>query len=322
MNTLFLPFRYLALLFLSVTCIHISGQPVFEDKQKETIIANKIKSITSWDYNFHDDKPEKNGQKTSFNKYDEKGNIIESVTYKLKDTLAHETYKYDKQGNRIDYTKKRGVKVAYQKVSKFDEKSNLVQESGFDGTTKFKNDYEYYENGKLNHITYTSDNLIIEKRVFEHDGNLTNISVYNSAGAVKSYLSLKYNDAGNIIEEITYDLSKKPLDRKVYVYNSNYKVISEVKYRGDVFYYKLTYLYNNKNDLTSIDEENPNESRFQKKQFSYDSKGNLLEMKWRRNSKEEFSTRTYAYDTSNNCTQYITYYPATKFRVLTKFTYE
>lgn len=316
--------KYTTIVFASVLFVQIGYcQSVFEDKLKENIIKNDVNSVTSWDYNYFENKPAKNGQKTSLTKYDDKGNVIETVTYKLKDTLDHETYKYDKEGNRIDYTKKKGVKVAYQKASKYNEKNNLALETGFDGSAKFKNDYEYFDNGKLKQITYTIDNKIIEKRVFEHEGKLTGISVYNALGAVRSFLTLKYDDAGNIIEEITYDLSKKPLEKKIYVYNSHNKVVSEVKYRGEVFYYKLTYLYNSKNDLTSIDEENTSEGRFQKKQYTYDTKGNLLEMKWRRNAKEEFSSRTYQYDeNNNNCIQYVTFYPATNFKVLTKLTYE
>lgn len=315
--------RFISGLILIVTVNVFSfGQPVFEDKQKETVIGNGIESVTTWDYYYTNNKLDKTGQRTSYTKFDKKGNIIETITYKSRDTLAHETFKYNREGKRTDYMKKKGLKIAYQKSSTYDNDGNLTLEAGFDGSSPFRNEYDYENNGKLKQIRYYLDNHLKEKRDFKNDGNLTEIAVYNSSNSVISYLSLKYDDNGNVVEEITYNLEKVPLEKKLYVYNSNNKVISEVKYRGDAFYYKLTYLYNSQNDLTNIDEENPNERRFLKKQFTYDPKGNLLEMTWRRNSKEAFSSRTYTYDEKNNCTQYETFYPGTNFKVLTKLTYD
>ena len=85
------------------------GQPVFEEQQKMKVIANNVISQTTWDHNFIKGKYSKKGTKTSYTKYDKKGNIIETVTYKLQDILSHEKYKYDKEGKRTDYIKKRGV---------------------------------------------------------------------------------------------------------------------------------------------------------------------------------------------------------------------
>ncbi|MBN1181793.1 MAG: hypothetical protein JXB49_05850, partial [Bacteroidales bacterium] len=267
-------------------------------------------------------KPSKTGIKTSFIRFNQTGNVIESVTYKMQDTLAYETYKYNKQGKRTDYTKKRGVVVAYQKTSYYNELGDLIKELGFDGTYSFHNNYEYFENGKLKQITYTLDKKLTEKRLFQHEGVMTTISIQNPSGAIISYISLKHDSKDNVVEEIAMDTQKKPVEKKLFVYNSNNKVVSEVKYRGDNFIYKLTYLYNDKGDLVTVDEENPEEGKYSKKQFLYDPAGNLTTMKWRRNSKEDFSERNYQYDGKNLCTQYETYYPATKFRVLTKLTYE
>lgn len=302
--------------------ISSNAQNIFEEQQKKIIIKNDILSLTTWDYNYIKDKLSRSGVKTSFNKFDHAGNIIESITYKLKDTLALETFKYNEEGKRTDYLKKKGVRIAYQKSSRYDDNGHLTSESGFNGSSDFRNDYEYSADGKLSQITYMIDKNLNEKRVFTHEDIMTEITVYNADEAVVSYLSLKHDASGNVIEEIVYDRDKKPTDKKIYVYNNDNRVISEVKYRGDNFYYKLTYLYNSKGDLTNLDEENPNEGRYQKKLFSYDENGNLTEMKWRRNAKEDFSTRTYQYDKNDICEQYETYYPSTKFRVLTRLNYE
>lgn len=310
------------LFFLLIQPVNTGAQNIFEEKQKTVITKNQVLSLTTWDHNYAGEKPAKSGIKTSFNKYDHFGNVIELITYKLKDTAAYETFRYDNEGKRTDYIKRKGVKVAYQKTSRYDDNGKLIKETGFDGTSDFQNDYIYNSEGKLEQITYLMDKRISEKRIFKHEGNMTNITVYNNADEIISYLTLKYDDSDNVIEEVVYNTDKKPTEKKLYVYDNDNHVISEVKYRGDNFYYKLTYLYNSKGELTNIDEENPNEGRYLKKQFFYDSNDNLIEMRWRRNADEDFSLRTYQYDNDDICSQYETYYPVTKFRVLTKLNYE
>ena len=302
--------------------VNMNAQNIFEEKQKKVITKNHIFSLTTWDYNYVNGKPSKGGIKTSYNKYDQSGNVLELVTYKLKDTAAYETFKYNDRGKRTDYIKKKGVKIAYQKASRYNENGSLIQETGFDGTSSFQNDYEYKDDEKLERITYMLESRINEKRYFEHEGDITNITVYNEADIIISYLTLKFDEKGNVIEEVVYNTDKIPTEKKLYVYSNDGKVVSEVKYRGDNFYYKLAYLYNSKGELTNIDEENPNEGRYLKKQFFYDENDNLTEMKWRRNTSEDFSVRTYQYDEDNICSQFETYYPVTKFRVLTKLNYE
>ena len=310
------------LFLLLIRPANTDAQNIFEEKQKKVIIKNHISSLTTWDYYYTNGKPSKSGIKTSFNKYDHFGNVIELITYKLKDTAAYETFKYDKEGKRTNYVKKKGVKIAYQKTSMYSDDGKLLQESGFDGTSEFHNNYVYNIDEKLEKITYILDDRINEKRIFNHEGNTTGITVYNSAGDIISYLTLKYDDNDNVIEELVYNTEKIPTEKKLYVYNNDNKVISEVKYRGENFYYKLTYLYNSKGGLTNIDEENPNDGRYLKKQFFYDDNENLVEMRWRRNASEDFSLRTYEYDKDDIGSQYETYYPVIKFRVLTKLNYE
>ena len=83
-----------------------------------------------------------------------------------------------------------------------------------------------------------------------------------------------------------------------------------------------TYNYSLSGALTEISEEAPNARKFVKKSLSYDTNGNLLEIKWRRNGSEEFNRITYQYDNRGLCITADTFYPATKYRVLTKYTYE
>ncbi len=311
-------------LILIFSC-QVLSQPIFETKNKQIITEQKVKSQTNWDYNYINDKPSLKGNKTSYTRYTSRGDIAEFVTYRLKDTLTYETYEYNDEGNRVDYTKHKGGKknISYRKISDYDIKGNLVLEQGFDGSEKFRNTYEYNNEGKLAEINYyINNNVLNERRIFENINSNTNVTVYNAANSVISYMSLKYDKTGNLIEETQFDANKKPLDNRILVYNNESKVVSEVKYREGNFYYKLTYLYDSSGELINIDEENLEHSRFIKKNFRYDDKGFLVEMNWRRNPDEEFNTRNYAYDNDGLCTQVLTFYPSTKFKVLTKYEYE
>lgn len=85
---------------------------------------------------------------------------------------------------------------------------------------------------------------------------------------------------------------------------------------------KTCYNYNTNGDLVEISEENPGTPKFIKKSYTYDSLNNLKEINWRRKGNEEFNRITYSYDERGLCTSTDTWYPATKYKVLTKYTYE
>ncbi len=317
--------RIIACVPLMIACI-LQGysQPIFETKNKLTIVQQNIESQTNYDYNFVKNKPSSKGDKTSYTEYNINGDVVKFITYKLKDTLTFEEFTYDETGKRTDYTKHKGgsKNIAYQKISKYDKDGNLIIEHGFDGSEKFKNTYKYDDAGKLVEINYFQDNVLNERRTFNNDGDNTEVTVYNSSKQITSYMTLKYNNDGEINEEIVYDANRNPLEKKLYVYNNDLKVISEVKYRLEEFYYKLTYLYDSRGDLINIDEESINNKRFVKKSFAYDTSGNLVEMKWRRKPGEEFNQRNYSYDDKGICTQVVTFYPSTNFKILSIYEYD
>ncbi len=95
-----------------------------------------------------------------------------------------------------------------------------------------------------------------------------------------------------------------------------------MKYRLDKFYYKITYKYDSRGNIIEINEENPNDGSYVKKTYKYNSNGNLTEFSWRRRPSDDFSTKTFTYNSKNICTGVVTYYPGTKFKVLTRYTYE
>jgi hypothetical protein len=316
-----------ATLVLSILTLafQVAAQPGLDKKNTETIIQNKIKSRTQYDDSYIDGKQISKNAKTSYIRYNKYGNVIEQITYKSKDTLTFEVYEYNNLGNRTEYTKHSGgsLIIAYKKLSSYDKNNNLILETGYNGTENFKNVYEYDKNNKLIKIEYYLEgNRLDEKRTFVNVGDKTTVNVFNSTGNLTSKIGLKHDKNDNLIEELTYGNKDEVLEKKNYTYDADNNLLDETKYRLDKFYYKVTYKYDSKGNITEIDEDNPNDGSYIKKMYKYDANGNLTEFSWRRKPSDEFSTKTFTYDKKDICTGVVTYYPATKFKVNTRYTYE
>ncbi len=304
--------------------IKVAAQPGLDKKNTETIVQNKIKSRIQYDDSYIDGKQLSKNAKSSYIKYNKFGNVVEQITYKAKDTLTFEVYEYNSLGNRTQYTKHSGgsLIIAYKKFSTYDNNNNLVLETGYNGTENFKNVYTYDNNNKLIKIEYFLENRLDEKRTFLNEGNNTTVKVYNSTGQLISKIGLRHDNKDNLTEEIVYGDNDKVLEKKNYKYDASNNMVEEVKYRLDKFYYRITYKYDQQGDITEIDEETPSESTYAKKTYKYDSNGNLSEFFWRNRPSDKFSTKTFKYDDNSICTGIETYYPSTKFMVLTRYTYE
>jgi hypothetical protein len=295
-------------------------------KAKESIVLNRIKNQNSWDYNYVGDQPQKTGVKTSVTTYSTTGDISQVTTYNAKGQILHiEKFNYDTQGNKIEYSRYTGgseTQAAYQKISRYNDRNQLTDENGFDGVENFKNVYTYNTQGDLIEIRYMKNNVLQEKRIFYKNGNITTVSIYNTIGILISKLVLKYDNTQNLIEETVYGVNQSELERKTYNYDDKKNLKEEAKYKLNKVTLKTTYNYNTAGDLLEIIEESPSTIKFVKKSYTYDPEGNLCEIKWRRNGKEDYNRIIYTYDPNGISNTADTFYPATKYRVLTKYVYE
>ena len=308
---------------LNIAVYSLSFAQTPEDvKNKEVMARNKVKQQTSWDYKYMGGKPDKNGVKTSVTLFSTSGEITQVNAFNPAGAVLHtEKYNYDSRGNKTEYTRKSGDN-SYQKKYVYNEKNLLIEESGFDGVENFRNLYAYDGQGNMTEIRYLKNSVMHEKRVFDKDGVTTTVSVYNKTGALTSKLVLIYDSRNNLIEESIYGINQSPLEKKTYNYDEKKKLKEEARYKLNKITVRNTYNYSPTGSLTEITEESPNVQRFTKKSMSYDARGNLVEIKWRRNSSEEFNSITYQYDDKGLCQTADTYYPSTKYRVLTKYTYD
>jgi hypothetical protein len=306
--------------------IHACPQSADENRTAKIITKNHIKNQVSWDYPYKGTKAGKTGVKTSVTVYDAAGNIAQVTTFNPKGAIVNiEKYKYDSHGNKTEYSRYAGTtdkQAAYQKISKYNDRNLVYEESGYDGVEHFTNNYKYDDQGELIEIRYMKNSVLAEKRVFSTSGKSTQVSVFNGSGVLSSKLVLRYDERKNLVEEAVYGVNQSELEKKTYNYDDNKNLTQEAKYKLDKVTLKTCYNYNANGDLIEISEENPGTAKFIKKSYSYDSAYHLKQINWRRKGNEEFNSISYSYDAKGLCISTDTWYPATKYQVLTKYTYE
>jgi hypothetical protein len=317
------------LVFLLVIIAGINlvwSQPSVDKKTKAHIVNNKIKTQTNWEYKYEGDKPEKNGVRTSVTRYNPSGEIAEVTTYNSKGVVINvEKYRYDAAGNKLEYSRYTGgneKQIAYQKISKYNSRNDVVEETGYDGVEKFHNKYSYDNNGNLKEILYEKNGSLVEKRVFKKEGLKTNVSIYNATGNMISRIELTYDNKNNLLEETVYGVNQDIIEKKTYDYDEKKNLKAESKYKLNKITLRTTYNYNINNDLAEIWEEPQEGGKFLKKSFTYNEKGYITEIKWRRKSSEDFNSIKYFFDNRGLCTHSETFYPSTNYKVMTKYTYE
>jgi hypothetical protein len=314
--------RLLNIIFiLSFILSMISGQTL-EEREKKIVFQNKILSKTQFDYDYSNSIVSKQGAKISITRYNKTGDIIEENLLNNKGLVTGwEKYEYDTKGNKTLYERS-GNSGKYSKAYKYDQKNNLILESGFNGTENFSNSFTYNSSNKPETIIYTVNNKIEEKHVYAYSGEVSIISIYSSDQTLTSKLKLVYDNKGNVLEETLLGLDNKEAEKKSYKYNSTYQLTEEEKNSGGVLRYKFTYVYDASGNLLSVSEETKSFKKYIKKSYTYDSLGNLTEYKWRRSPDTEFNSKTYTYNSKGICLSEHTYYPNTKFELMSKYEYE
>lgn len=320
--------RFPLALCILLFCPVISFTQTIDELEKEAVIKHKIKSKVQWDHKYEGNKPAKSGKKSSQTTYSPKGDILRIDLFGPKNLVSsRETYEYDSRGNRTLYLKTTSpndpnAQPKYKKSSTYNSIQKVTLETGFDGAENFKNTFSYNDKGRPTKITYTLSGRIDETREYAHQGNTATVKILKSGQHLISTMKLSYDAKNNITEEIILSLDGRELERKKYTYRDDGKLMKEVKLKLGNPYYTITYTYNAQGRLTKITEDSKAKGKFIKKEYAYDSKGNLTEFKWRRKPSDEFNKKTYSYNDKGICTSVHTIYPATKYQLLTKYTYE
>jgi len=293
-----------------------------EEREKQIAARNHIKTKIQTDFNYQAGKIAKTGIKTSVTTYTSSGDILQISFFNSKgQNIGTETYTYDQNNNRTLFERE-GSGNNYKKISEFNARNNLILETGFNGTENFRNEYSYNSSGKLLEVSYIVNNRVQQKLIYENSGNITNVSNYMAGTTLTSKIRMVYDNKGQIVEETTYSIDGRELGKKAYKYTTSSQLVEETKTQKGSMYYRITYSYDSRGNLLSIYEETLSKKNYAKKLYSYDAAGNLVEYKWRRNPDEEFNVKTYTYNSQGICLTEHTFYPNTKFELLSKFEYE
>jgi antitoxin component YwqK of YwqJK toxin-antitoxin module len=310
--------------YIILTCLSAGAllAQTIEEKEKQLFKKYHVKERTKINYNYVDGKQSSQGVKTSTSTYDAKGQVLETRTFGRKgEVITVEKFGYDQNGNRTLY-ERTSMTGEYKKKSEYNEEDNIVLESGYDGSAKFKTVYVYSSQGKVSEIKYYVDNMLDEKRVYEYNGDKAVVKILHQGKTLKSKVNLVFNDNGDILEEVILSLDGKELEKRILTYAGSGKPKTEEKHRGGKFNYKLTYYYNSNGDLVKLHEESPSKGNLDKKLYTYDAEGRIIEYKWKRKPDDKYNSKTYKYGSDGVCVEEFTFYPKTNYKLLSKYTYK
>jgi YD repeat-containing protein len=300
---------------------YLFGQTL-EEIETKIAAKNHIRTKIQIDYKYSKGKPSNTGVKSVTKSYSSKGELLEKRALSSKgEVIGWEKYTYDEAGNRTLYERE-NTSSNYKKASKYDDKNNVLLEAGFNGAENFRNEYKYTPSGKVMEIIYYVGNRMEQKMLYEYSGNIAIVGIYAGGNTLTSKMNLKYDGKENITEEIKQTIDGVELEKKIYTYNTAGEILQEEKIIQGNFNYRLTYAYDTSGNLLKISEENNNESKYDKKVYTYDSAGNLTEYKWRRSPSDEFNIKKFTYNSQGICLTEYTFYPKTRYELLSKFEYE
>ena len=168
------------------------------------------------------------------NSYDQDGNVIEIASVLSGDAIINKsqtkktTYKYDKNGNRVEmiFFDTRGI-ANYKHFLKYNQNRKLIEESCFssNGKSLYRDLYDYDINGNRalwDH--FYSNGTLVSKVIqkYDQDNNLTDNQFYEYSKDGKltseSVLKYKYDLKRNKTEETSYNSKGEVEIRRSYCY--------------------------------------------------------------------------------------------------------
>ena len=304
-----------------ITLLFLTAQTL-DEFEKGMVAKNHIRSKTQIDYKYKNGVMSGSGVKVSVTSYNSNGDILEKDILNPKGlVVSSEKYEYDGQGNRTYYMRN-SSNGKYEKRAQYDSHNNLILEAGFNGAEHFKNTYSYNSNDRLEEIVFTVEGNTTEKHVYHNNGNTATVEVYTAGTSLTSKLKLVYDSKGNILQQTVLSLDGRELEKKINKYDAQSNLIEEEKTKNGNLSYQTWYDYDSQGNLLTVSEQTPQKKKFIKKSFTYDGNGNLTDYKWHRSPGEPYNVKSFTYNSRGICETEHTFYPATKYELLSKFQYD
>ena len=318
---------FIIILFVFAWLNPVEAQNDFEVRERERMAKAKVKTQTQWTHEYVNGKPSAKGYKSQVTKYNTRGNIIEIINYNEKGkVISVLIYEYDNRGNRVNYEryKNNREKLEQSQNIEYDAKGNKIREYGFDGYTMYSNTFKYDDAGKLSEIVYTVDNAFVEKRMFTHKGNKTDIQVFDTSNKLTYRQENTYNDKGLLLTEVKTGGQGNVLHTLDLQYNHVGDLMEETKKRtGDRLDYQKSYQYDLENRLIRVETINLDGTKFVSNEYQYNHLGDVIVEIMRRNEKAtEPSTKNFTYGLKGLYTEVDCYYATYKLNSLYRYKYE
>ena len=205
-------------IFKKVTTYNRKDSVVEEAEYRE----NELENLIKYKYDFKGYMVKKTVydrndlyEKTVF-KNDKKGNPVEIIEYDSDGKItSKDFYKYDKNGNEIEYTNKLGDDTFYKTTSTYNEKNKRTEYKQFINEVLSRSELYFYDEDQESVIgeikykkEYNPDSETYESNIFDKKGNLVESSIKriqdNKESIEYEFIDIKYNDSGYKIESKTY----------------------------------------------------------------------------------------------------------------------
>jgi len=336
--------RYAALIFFifALSCPPLlAANPAnnFPDgKERETIIKNRVKSITEFEYSYGPEKKENPGVKKTTLKYDGSGNLSESVSYDEAGNISLRSVNIFAQNSR----KKRQIDIRADKsvessaVYKYDQGGRLIEESWFygdsldkkfvhrydargleteffcalfDGTIDFRYAYKYDARGNKTFESYHEKNMLSYKHAFKYNdaGLLTEKISYGPDDETIAVENYKYDADKNKTLETRHDLRSNTNMKTAYKYDAGKNLVETSEYAGSRLARRFEYAYNKNGGIVEETNFNEDQTIEYRLRYRYDDSQNLIE-EIKYNSKDGIIYKmTCKYDGLKNIVEKVKY---------------
>ncbi len=322
--------RFCIILLSVLVSLALKAQTRAELITREKIASNKIASVTQWTHKFDKNTISKKGTITVVTNYDKNGNPVQVINYRPDGSVSsrHE-YKFDKLNRKIEYSQfqvpmgAKELKLTFKQTFSYDDKGNKRAELGFDGKTTYRITYSYINGDKQKEIVkYNAANSIEERWAFEHEQNLSTVTVYKPSTKVDRKIVRKYDSHSNLIDETNFSGAGKELGRTSFEFDAKGVLKSKLEYYAGKL--RATYLYHYDKDgqLVEVYQVDDAGKKILYSAYKYDGSGNMIEEKWFDGRPGDYSKRNIKLDNKGNVNEVEAYYSDYNYKVVYRYTYK
>lgn len=238
-----------------------------EDAYRMFVLKNKVETKKAWAFQYKFGEANEEGILVYEAKYDNNGNIIDSLVYNSNRISFHEKYTYnlknelitrvliDSLGIEVQKSERlineKGLEsgfimyfkdsIYYKQQREYNSKEELIRLTEFDakgvadGISKLVSEYTYDQNGELlSHKELNNVGEILSKVSYSYDadGNKVSISNYNSLGDLLGKTLLKEYENGNSKLVEKYNAYDSLYAYYKYEYDKNGEETKNIIYNG------------------------------------------------------------------------------------------